>query len=103
MTAGPDGADSLVCNGVIVRGGGVRSSVLSPEVLVESGSRGGAGGAAAQVPRCGCRAVVRDAILDKNVVVAEGATIGVDRNRGPRLRRLGRPHHRRSQGSVVKP
>ena len=31
--------------------------------------------------RIGPRATVRDAILDKNVVVAEGATVGVDPER----------------------
>ncbi len=70
--------DSLVCNGAIVRGGYVRGSVLSPEVLVEG---------CAQVERAvllhrchvGRHAVVRDAILDKNVIVADGATVGVDK------------------------
>jgi glucose-1-phosphate adenylyltransferase len=31
--------------------------------------------------RIGRRAVVRDAILDKNVVVTEGAVVGVDKER----------------------
>ena len=31
--------------------------------------------------RIGRRAVVRDAILDKNVVVTEGAAVGVDKDR----------------------
>jgi glucose-1-phosphate adenylyltransferase len=72
--------DSLVCNGAIVRGGYLRSSVLSPEVLVASGSRVER---AVLLHRChiGRHAVVQDAILDKNVVVAEGATIGVDKKR----------------------
>lgn len=72
--------DSLVCNGVIVRGGYVRSSVLSPEVLVEGCSRVER---AVLLHRCriGRHAVVQDAILDKNVVVAEGAAIGVDKMR----------------------
>ena len=71
--------DSLVSNGVIVSGGLVRESVLSPGVRVNSWSR---------VERSvilhntiiGRHAVVRDAILDKNVVVPEGV-IGVDKDR----------------------
>jgi glucose-1-phosphate adenylyltransferase len=72
--------DSLVCNGAIVRGGYLRSSVLSPEVLVAGGARVER---AVLLHRChiGRHAVVQDAILDKNVVVAEGATIGVDKKR----------------------
>jgi glucose-1-phosphate adenylyltransferase len=82
--------DSLVCNGAIVRGGYVRSSVLSPEVLVEGGARVQR---AVLLHRChiGRHAVVQDAILDKNVVVAEGATIGVDKKRD------------RARGFVVSP
>ena len=71
--------DSIVSNGVIVSGGGVRESVLSPGVVVHSW---------ASVERSvvldgthvGRRAVVRDAILDKNVRIGEGVEIGVDKD-----------------------
>jgi glucose-1-phosphate adenylyltransferase len=70
--------DSVVSNGVIVAGGLVRRAVLSPGVRVD---------AQAMVDRAvllnnarvGARAVVQDAILDKNVVVADGAEVGVDK------------------------
>ncbi len=69
--------DSMVCAGVVVSGGVVRRSILSPRVHVHS---------YAEVEDCvlmhevdiGRSAVVRGAILDKNVRVAEGASIGVD-------------------------
>jgi glucose-1-phosphate adenylyltransferase len=71
--------DSLVSNGVIVSGGLVRESVLSPGVRVNSWSR---------VERSvildntiiGRHAVIKNAILDKNVVVPEGVVIGVDKD-----------------------
>ena len=71
--------DSVISNGVIISGGLVRGSVLSPGVRVNSW---------ATVERSvllhnsqiGRRAVVRNAILDKNVVVMEGATVGVDKD-----------------------
>jgi glucose-1-phosphate adenylyltransferase len=77
--------DSLVSNGVIVSGGLVRQSVLSPGARINSW---------ATVERSvilhntvvGRHAVVRDAIIDKNVIVPERAEVGVnkehDRARG---------------------
>jgi glucose-1-phosphate adenylyltransferase len=70
--------DSLVSNGVIVSGGLVRQSVLSPGVRVNSW---------ATVDRAvllhnvyvGRHADIRDAIIDKNVIVPEGAQVGVDK------------------------
>jgi glucose-1-phosphate adenylyltransferase len=70
--------NSVICNGVIISGGQVSESVLSPGVRV--GSR-------ARVHRSvllhnahiGSRAVVENAILDKNVTVADGAVVGVDK------------------------
>ena len=75
--------DSIVSPGVIVSGGTVRRSVLSPDVVVEAG---------ALVEGCvlmdgvevGSGAVVRNAIIDKNVVVPTGARIGVDPERDRR-------------------
>jgi glucose-1-phosphate adenylyltransferase len=71
--------DSVISNGVIISGGLVRGSVLSPGVRVHSW---------ATVERSvllhnsqiGRHAVVRNAILDKNVVVMEGAAVGVDKD-----------------------
>jgi glucose-1-phosphate adenylyltransferase len=70
--------DSLVSNGVIVSGGLVRGSVLSPGVKVNSWST---------VDRAvllhnvvvGRHAEIRDAIIDKNVVVPPGVKVGVDK------------------------
>jgi glucose-1-phosphate adenylyltransferase len=72
--------DSLVSNGVIVSGGLVKESVLSPGVRVNSWSN---------VERSvllnnvivGRHAEIKDAIIDKNVVVPEGARVGVDKER----------------------
>src|SRR5262249_58246657 len=70
--------DSGSGNGVSGCGGLGRRSVLSPGVRVNSWS---------EVDRAvllhntvvGRRAEVRDAIIDKNVVVPEGAKVGVDK------------------------
>src|ERR1700742_2727479 len=70
--------DSLVSNGVIVSGGLVKESVLSPGVRVNSWS---------SVERSvllnnvivGRHAEIKDAIIDKNVIVPEGAKVGVDK------------------------
>lgn len=69
--------DSMVSAGVVVSGADVRTSVLSPGVFVHS---------YATVEGCvlmhsvdiGRRAVVRNAIIDKNVRIPPGAQIGVD-------------------------
>ncbi|MGI8536367.1 MAG: glucose-1-phosphate adenylyltransferase [Mycobacteriales bacterium] len=77
--------DSLVSQGVIISGGTVRRSVVSPGVRVHSGSEI-SGSVLLHNVVVGRGAVVRNAILDKNVVVRPGATIGVhpahDRERG---------------------
>ena len=69
---------SIVTNGCIISGGDVEHSVLSPGVRVEDH---------ASVDRCvvmhnariGRNAVLRNVILDKNVQVADGVHIGIDR------------------------
>ena len=80
--------NSVVSNGVIVSGALVRESVLSPGVRVED---------YATVERSvildntviGANAVVENAIIDKDVVVPEGAQVGVDKD------------HDRARGFVV--
>ncbi|MBN9634964.1 MAG: hypothetical protein J0H22_07035, partial [Actinobacteria bacterium] len=70
--------NSVISNGVIISGALVRESVLSPGVRVEE---------YATVDRSvildntvvGAHALVRNAIVDKNVVVPPGAQIGVDK------------------------
>ncbi|MGH2733279.1 MAG: sugar phosphate nucleotidyltransferase, partial [Actinomycetota bacterium] len=69
--------DSMVSAGVIISGGIVRESVISPEVRVEAG---------AMVRRSvlmhgvtvGKGAMVRNAIIDKRVDIPAGARIGVN-------------------------
>jgi glucose-1-phosphate adenylyltransferase len=80
--------NSVVSNGVIVSGGLVRDSVLSPGVRINSWAR---------VERAvllhntsiGRHAVVENAILDKNVTVPDGTEVGVDKE------------HDRARGFVV--
>lgn len=69
--------DSLVCSGVIVSGGSVNRSILSPEVRVNSFS---------QIDESiifegvsiGRRSKIRRAIIDKDVAIPPGTTIGYD-------------------------
>jgi len=69
--------DSMVCAGVIVSGGTVRRSVLSPGVRVREGALVEDSVVMHGVD-VGAGAVVRRAIVDKNVQIPEGARIGVD-------------------------
>jgi glucose-1-phosphate adenylyltransferase len=80
--------NSVVSNGVIVSGGLVRDSVLSPGARVDSWSW--VNRAVILHNSRVCRqAVVENAILDKDVVVPEGAMVGVDKE------------HDRARGLVV--
>jgi glucose-1-phosphate adenylyltransferase len=80
--------NSMVSNGVIVSGGLVSSSVLSPGVRVNSWARVERA-VVLHNTRIGRHAVIENAIIDKNVDVPEGAVIGVDKD------------HDRARGFVV--
>jgi glucose-1-phosphate adenylyltransferase len=69
--------DSLVCEGCIISGGHVNRSVLSPRVRVNSYSEVSESVLLENV-EIGRHAVVRRAIIDKNVVIPPGTKIGVD-------------------------
>ncbi len=80
--------NSVVSNGVIVSGGLVQDSVLSPGVRVNSWSSVERS-VIMHNTRIGRYAVVKNAILDKNVEVPDGAVVGVDKE------------HDRARGFVV--
>jgi glucose-1-phosphate adenylyltransferase len=69
--------DSMVSPGTIISGGTVRHSILSPNVTVHSYATV-EDSVLMDGVEIGRNAVVRRAILDKNVVVPPGAKIGVD-------------------------
>jgi glucose-1-phosphate adenylyltransferase len=69
--------DSMVCAGAVISGGDVRRSVLSPGVRVNSYSRV-EGSILLYGVKVGRHAVIRNAIVDKNVSIPEGFKIGVD-------------------------
>jgi glucose-1-phosphate adenylyltransferase len=79
---------SLVSNGVIVSGGLVRQSVLSPGVRINSWAEV-ENSVILHNTKIGRHAVVRNAIIDKNVIVPEDAVVGVDKE------------HDRERGFVV--
>ena len=69
--------DSIVGAGTIISGAIVRRSVISPDVRVDAGAEV-SDSVVLPGARVGRGAVVRGAILDKNVVVPDGALVGVD-------------------------
>jgi glucose-1-phosphate adenylyltransferase len=69
--------DSMVCAGVVISGATVRRSVLSPGAHLHSGALV-EDSVLMQDVDVGRDAVVRHAIVDKNVRIAPGAQIGVD-------------------------
>ena len=69
--------DALLSPGVVVTGGAVTQSVLSPDVRVEAGAEV-SDSVLLNGVRIGAGAIVRNAILDKNVVIPPGAEVGVD-------------------------
>nr|WP_255710142.1 MULTISPECIES: glucose-1-phosphate adenylyltransferase [unclassified Corynebacterium] len=71
---------SMVSAGCIISAGTVRNSVLSENVIVEEGASV-EGCVIMPGVRIGRGAVVRHAIIDKNVQVSAGEIIGVDRAR----------------------
>jgi glucose-1-phosphate adenylyltransferase len=85
--------DSIVGAGSIISGAIVRRSVISPNVRIDAGAE-----VSDSVVLPGTRvrrgAVVRGAILDKNVVIPDGALVGVDLS-------LDRARYTVSQGGVV--
>ena len=69
--------DSIVSPGCVVSGGSIESSVLSPNVHVHADAKVDHSVILSHAV-IGRNAVVHRAILDKNVVVPDGAQIGVD-------------------------
>jgi glucose-1-phosphate adenylyltransferase len=69
--------DSMVCAGVVLSGATARRSVLSPGVHLHSYAEV-EDSIVMHGAEVGRRAVVRRAIVDKNVRIADGAEIGVD-------------------------
>ena len=69
--------ESLVSQGVIISGGTARRSILSPGVRIHSGAEV-SGSVLLHGATIGRNCVVRNAILDKNVILADGVELGVD-------------------------
>jgi glucose-1-phosphate adenylyltransferase len=86
--------DSIVSGGCILSGGMVRNSVIGRHVRVHSGA---VVEDSVILDNCdiGRRARIRRAILDKNVRIPEGATIGFDLEHDKRF------HHVTEKGIVV--
>ena len=80
--------DSVVSNGVIVAGGLISDSILSPGVRVDDRARVNRA-VILHNTHVHSRAVVENAVLDKDVTVLAGATVGLDKE------------HDRARGFVV--
>jgi glucose-1-phosphate adenylyltransferase len=85
--------DSIVGSGTIISGAIVRRSVISPNVRIEAGAEV-SDSVVLPGTHVGRGAVVRGAILDKNVIIPDGALVGVDLS-------LDRARYTVSQGGVV--
>jgi glucose-1-phosphate adenylyltransferase len=71
--------DSIVALGCVISGAHIERSVVGPWTTIESGARVSDSVLFERV-NIGPDAVIQRAILDKDVVVAPGATVGVDRD-----------------------
>jgi glucose-1-phosphate adenylyltransferase len=69
--------DSIVSLGCVISGGHIERSVLGPWVTIDSGAKV-VDAVVFERVHIGENAVIQRAILDKDVVIAPGATIGVD-------------------------
>ncbi len=74
----------MISPGVVVSGALVERSIISPNVRVNSWAHV-EGAVLMEGVSVGRRAVIRNAIIDKNVTVPEGAQIGVDLDRDRKL------------------
>ncbi len=72
-------SDSIVALGCVISGAHIERSVVGPWTTIESGATVSDSVLFERV-NIGPDAIVRRAILDKDVVVADGATVGVDRD-----------------------
>jgi len=70
-------ADSILCDGCVIRGGRVSSSILSPNVTVENGSFIEESIIFNDVV-INPDVKIRRAIIDKDVVISAGSTLGYD-------------------------
>jgi len=85
--------NSMVSAGAIISGGTVRRSVISPGVVIESHAEVD-GSVLMDDVRVGPGAVIRNAIIDKNVFVPPGAHVGIDLEHD-------RQHFTVSEGGIV--
>jgi glucose-1-phosphate adenylyltransferase len=69
--------DSIVSLGCVISGGHIERSVLGPWVIIDSGAKV-VDAVVFERVHIGENAVIQRAILDKDVIIAPGATVGVD-------------------------